>query len=166
MGHVEVGPYAHVLIDMLVEVERKLVALRLHLTKVGGHGVLAEVAGHTAVATAHEDVVTAVAEEVEATGEHAVQNRVVDTEVPLLNRLPVHVGVAEAGLAVPGVGAVAAVDVDRRLAAVGPGVLIEEASADVVVTNLTIRGADLQHVYIFLDGLPELLLAHGPADGA
>ena len=89
-------------------------------------------------------------EELDITGDETAENSVVDTDVGLLHLLPVNVIVTYDTFAIPCIRRLALIDVEIR-GAIGstshsPLCLIEETVADIVVTNLTVRGTDLQHI--------------------
>ena len=101
--HVHVGPDAHLVGEYLVHANLQLVTVSLHLTQVHPCGALAEVSRNELRAT-YQNVRTAVAEDIERTGNQAAQDSVVKTEVELLHLLPVYVLVTYGSLAVEGIG--------------------------------------------------------------
>ena len=172
VSHIQVGPKMELVGEGLVETELNLITLGLNLTLVYPCRLCTIVAGHGTLATIYKDINTLVVEELDITGDETTENTVVDTDVGLLHLLPMDVSVTNDTFTIPCIRRLALVYVEIRgtivSASHSPLCLIEETVADVVVTNLSIRGTNLEHVdnLIVAEPLHEWLIGDHPSYGS
>ena len=174
MGHIDVTPEADAIGKFLVELQLQLVTTGTNLTLIDSRSCSTKVRWDGAVITKDQNVVTTVAEEIERTGNQTTQETIVDTEVGLLHSLPLHIFITQCILAIPCVDTVGMVKIHHCVTSVCPLVHVEPTTrrvewiAQVIITNLTVRCTELQHIndVLVTKILHEVFLSDGPTDSS
>ena len=161
MGHVHISPEAHLICQNLIETKGQFITMSLYLAQVHRCWRSTEVGRNSTVSTWYQNVNTLVTEEIKATSEETSENTEVNTPVPFLHCFPVNVWVANCYLTIIGINTlITRIGVQTSNSSVGstvcPLVHVKPACIYVIITNLTIRNTELQHIHIFLNGLEEL----------